>query len=257
MENKQYTVSLMYVFEKQQEPFGLVQFKTENTEKSVLNAVKVNFSDKESVIALMQAAQTLQERFTYAKTAKETKVFTKESIRTFNIIKKLAITPPVFKNMGTKTIHEAIRAANVLTDDILLVFNHNEWTVISAGVEHTPLQKVIDFMNVGNRHYNFVKMTEYRNNKYYPDYNMLLAQATTEKERQYILRVQEQSAAKDIEFAYNTVAIVKNKCGHYEILQFHTWGTLSVYYNLDSIYKHSKENKCTRCICNWEKPVKK
>lgn len=97
---------------------------------------------------------------------------------------------------------------------------------------------------------NYQIMTEEQkqNNEYYPDYEKLLQNATSEQEKEYIKDIQKQN----ISFAYNMIYITQLKCGHYEIFQT----PCNVYYklseNIKNAIEHANNNKCTRCICNFQ-----
>lgn len=81
--------------------------------------------------------------------------------------------------------------------------------------------------------------------KYIPDYDALLAAASSEQERRYLRRV----ADHDMRFAYNMVYVTRMMCGHFEIFQTPQNKHYSLEENLARAREHASTSRCTRCIC--------
>jgi hypothetical protein len=96
---------------------------------------------------------------------------------------------------------------------------------------------------------NYQIMTEEQKqgDKYFPNYDELIKNATCEEEKQYLNEV----SKSNIPFAFNMVYVTKQACGHFEIFQT----PQNEYYTLEEVTKRAEETaktrKCTRCICNW------
>lgn len=103
--------------------------------------------------------------------------------------------------------------------------------------------------------YNYQIMNEsnMKNNKYFPDWDILRSQATDEAEVEKINEAEDffKEAPEFAGFAYNMVYIMKQACGHYEIFQTHVHSLKDAKEWLDMMAKESTTRKCTRCICNW------
>lgn len=95
--------------------------------------------------------------------------------------------------------------------------------------------------------YQIMTESQKQNGRYIPDYEVLINNATSEEEKQYIETIRKAGIA----FAYNMVYVTKQTCGHYEIFQT----PQNEYYTLEDKLKqaeeHAKSRKCTRCICKF------
>ena len=107
----------------------------------------------------------------------------------------------------------------------------------------------------------------HRDGKCYPDYNLMIANAYEEDERNYLLEVKrqheewEQKGVGFDGFPFGIVYTSRQACGHYELFQhpiYREYGKEPTEKNIrDSIkdvldtIEHSKARKCTSCICGW------
>lgn len=106
---------------------------------------------------------------------------------------------------------------------------------------------------------NYQIMTEEQKNehgKYIPNWEALIAGATSEEEAEYIKSVQSQNEKlvrikrweKSAGFAFNMVYVTKQSCGHYEIFQT----PQNEHYTLENVLTEAEKYmkmKCSRCIC--------
>lgn len=103
--------------------------------------------------------------------------------------------------------------------------------------------------------YNFQIMNEsnIKDGKYFPDWDVLRAQATEAAEVEKINETEAffEEAPELAGFAFNMVYVMKQACGHYEVFQSHVNGPADAHEWLDLMAEEAKTRKCTRCICNW------
>ena len=96
-----------------------------------------------------------------------------------------------------------------------------------------------------NINYQIMKLGDTRD--YYPNYDLMIANARTEEEREYIKEVKKRGST----FAYNMVYVTRQKCGHYEIFQAPVNDIWPLEKNLEKA-EEGIERYCTRCICNFK-----
>lgn len=95
--------------------------------------------------------------------------------------------------------------------------------------------------------YQIMSENQKKEDKYYPDYDELTANANCEEEKEYIEQVKKQN----FPFAYNMVYITKQKCGHFEIFQTPQNEYYSIKENLSHAMKHAEESACSHCISSF------
>lgn len=84
--------------------------------------------------------------------------------------------------------------------------------------------------------------------KYFPDYAERIANATCQEEAEAWRK-----ASKNMNegFVFNMVVCLRMKCGDWEVFQSPVNEYYSLEDTLDELIEHSKNYKCTRCVCGW------
>jgi hypothetical protein len=95
---------------------------------------------------------------------------------------------------------------------------------------------------------NIAEGIQLENGEYQVDFKTLLNQATCKEEKEYIKEIKTYIEKKvKTTFPFKYQYIVKQSCGHYEIFQNPHLETIK-----PIVEQHSK-NKCTSCICGFNK----
>ena len=85
------------------------------------------------------------------------------------------------------------------------------------------------------------------NGKYLPDYDELIKNASCIEEAEKW----QEAKSRGTSFAFNMVVCLKQTCGHWEIFQSPVNEYHRLTDELQMLVDHSRESKCTRCICGW------
>ena len=95
---------------------------------------------------------------------------------------------------------------------------------------------------------NYQIMEKSNDGNYYPDYEKLIAGATSKEEAEYIASVKEKAKKMKFGFAWNMVYVTRYTCGHYEIFQT----PQNEHYPLAEVLRHAAEyvktRQCSSCI---------
>ena len=94
--------------------------------------------------------------------------------------------------------------------------------------------------------YQIIEKTD-SNGKHLPDYDTLIENASCEEEAEQWRRAKEE----DYRPTFNMLVCLKMTCGHWEIFQSIVNYCHDLDEELDILYRHSLESKCTHCICNF------
>ena len=87
--------------------------------------------------------------------------------------------------------------------------------------------------------------------RYIPDYDALIDGATCEDERKEWEATKAFAEKYELEFPFELVTCLQQRCGHWEVFQHPIGCVYSVKEALDNLVESSKSRRCTRCICNW------